>query len=198
MSELQEAAKEFLIESHENLDQLDIDLVGLEQSAAPAEALGRIFRTLHTIKGSCSFLGFPNLEVVAHAGENLLGKLRDGTLALNPVMTDALLRMVDVIRGMLANIENTGQDGNTPHQDLIGLLNDWPPAAPWPGRSWAPALGLARRRRSRPRTLSWPTTGLQLPWREPDTRPIPASPPRRTVPRSTMPRSASTSICWTN
>src|SRR5262245_38292885 len=111
MSELQEATKEFLIESHENLDQLDTDLVGLEKSKSPAEALGRIFRTLHTIKGSCSFLGFPHLEAVAHAGENLLGKLRDGKLALSPTIMDALLRVVDVIRTMLRHIEDTGSDG---------------------------------------------------------------------------------------
>src|SRR5262245_30768355 len=123
MSELQEAAKEFLIESHENLDQLDTDLVGLEKSAAPGAALGRIFRTLHTIKGSCSFLGFPNLEAVAHAGETLLGKLRDGRLALSPAVTSALLRMVDAIRGMLAGIENTGHDGNARDQELIDLLD---------------------------------------------------------------------------
>src|SRR5215831_17154460 len=106
MLELQEAAKEFLIESYENLDQLDTDLVGLEQAAEPGDALGRIFRTLHTIKGSCSFLGFPHLEAVAHAGENLLGKLRDGKLALSPVITEALLRVVDSIRRMLASIES--------------------------------------------------------------------------------------------
>jgi two-component system chemotaxis sensor kinase CheA len=122
MPELQEAAKEFLIESHENLDQLDSDLVGLEQTDAPAEALGRIFRTLHTIKGSCSFLGFPNLEAVAHAGEDLLGKLRDGKLALGPGITDALLRMVDAIRKALADIETTGRDGDQPDRDLIDLL----------------------------------------------------------------------------
>src|SRR5262245_45433815 len=124
MSELQEATKEFLIESHENLDQLDTDLVGLEQSAAPGEALGRIFRTLHTIKGSCSFLGFPHLEAVAHAGENLLGKLRDGKRALNPAVTDALLRMVDAIRRMLASIENTGNDGSETDRDLVRQLNE--------------------------------------------------------------------------
>ena len=73
MWELQEASKEFLIESHENLDQLDADLVDLEKAPDPQAALGRIFRTLHTIKGSCSFLGFPHLEEVAHAGETLLG-----------------------------------------------------------------------------------------------------------------------------
>jgi two-component system chemotaxis sensor kinase CheA len=123
MSELQEAAKEFLIESHENLDQLDADLVGLEKLAQPGEALGRIFRTLHTIKGSCSFLGFPHLEAVAHAGENLLGTLRDGKLAVSTFVTEALLRMVDAIRKMLASIENAGDDGGTEDRDLIELLN---------------------------------------------------------------------------
>jgi two-component system chemotaxis sensor kinase CheA len=123
MSELQEATKEFLIESHENLDQLDTDLVGLESAAAPAEALGRIFRALHTIKGSCSFLGFPQLEAVAHAGETLLGKLRDGKQTLSPAVTEALLRMVDVIRGMLAHIEKDGTDGGAAEADLIGLLD---------------------------------------------------------------------------
>jgi two-component system chemotaxis sensor kinase CheA len=122
MSELQEATKEFLIESHENLDQLDTDLVGLEKAAEPREALGRIFRALHTIKGSCSFLGFPRLEAVAHAGEDLLGKLRDGQLALSPAITDALLRMVDAIRKLLADIENAGHDEDADEQDLIELL----------------------------------------------------------------------------
>jgi two-component system chemotaxis sensor kinase CheA len=123
MSELLEATKEFLVESHENLDQLDTDLVGLEESATPAEALGRIFRTLHTIKGSSSFLRFPHLEAVSHAGENLLGKLRDGEAALTPAVTDALLRMVDAIRKMLARIESAGSDGGADEQDLIDLLN---------------------------------------------------------------------------
>lgn len=123
MSELQEATKEFLIESHENLDQLDADLVELEETEAPAEALGRIFRALHTIKGSCSFLGFPHLEALAHAGEDLLGKLRDGKLDLNPPITNALLGMVDAIRTMLSTIENTGHDDGADQHSLIELLN---------------------------------------------------------------------------
>jgi two-component system chemotaxis sensor kinase CheA len=137
-SELQEATKEFLVESHENLDQLDTDLVGLENSAAPAEALGRIFRTLHTIKGSCSFLGFPHLEAVAHAGESLLGKLRDGKLSLGPVITEVLLRMVDAIRRMLADIENTGNDGNADERELIKVLNGLAAAQPLAGMIQAP------------------------------------------------------------
>jgi two-component system chemotaxis sensor kinase CheA len=133
MSELQEAAKEFLIESHENLDQLDTDLVGLETTAAPKEALSRIFRALHTIKGSCSFLGFPRLEALAHAGEDLLGKLRDGKLALSPAITDALLHMVDAIRRMLGVIENTNSDGDDDEAELIGLLKRLADAQPSPG-----------------------------------------------------------------
>src|ERR1700722_1419743 len=123
MSEMQEALKEFVVESHENLDQLDTDLVGLEKSAAPTEALGRIFRTLHTIKGSCSFLGFPHLESTAHAGENLLGKLRDGKTDLSPAVTAALLRVVDAIRKMLASIEHEGHDGQSEDRPLIEELN---------------------------------------------------------------------------
>jgi two-component system chemotaxis sensor kinase CheA len=123
MSEMQEALKEFVIESHENLDQLDTDLVGLEKSNAPTEALGRIFRTLHTIKGSCSFLGFPHLETTAHAGENLLGKLRDGKTELTPEVTAALLRVVDAIRKMLASIEHEGHDGQSEDRVLIEELN---------------------------------------------------------------------------
>src|SRR5262245_13203244 len=119
MAELQEATKEFLIESNENLDQLDTDLVGLEKAAEPAAALGRIFRTLHTIKGSCSFLGFPRLEALAHAGEDLLGKLRDRKMSLSPAVTDALLHMVDAIRGTLTTIETAGDDRAADDHGLI-------------------------------------------------------------------------------
>src|SRR5262249_56189334 len=116
-------SKELVVETHENLDQVDRDRVGLEKSPAPEEALGRIFRTLHTIKGSCSFLGFPRLEAVAHAGESLLGKLRDRQRDLSSDVTDALLLMVDAIRRMLANIETEESDGDADETDLIALLN---------------------------------------------------------------------------
>jgi two-component system chemotaxis sensor kinase CheA len=122
MSELQEATREFLIEGHDNLNQLDADLVGLEASQSPGPALARIFRTLHTIKGSCSFLGFPHLQAVAHAGEDLLGKARDGKLALTPIVIETMLQMVDAIRRMLAEIEATGKDGDADDQSLLNLL----------------------------------------------------------------------------
>src|SRR5712692_8925747 len=63
-----EIVKEFLVESYENLDRLDRDLVGLEKNPHDAEALAGVFRTIHTIKGTCGFLGFNKLEKVAHVG----------------------------------------------------------------------------------------------------------------------------------
>src|ERR1700685_4147389 len=83
--------KEFLAESYENLDRLDRELVGLEKNPQDRDALASVFRTIHTIKGTCGFLGFSKLEGVAHVGENLLSRLRDGQMTLNPELTTALL-----------------------------------------------------------------------------------------------------------
>jgi two-component system chemotaxis sensor kinase CheA len=94
--------KDFLVESYENLDRLDRDLVGLEKNPKDKEALAGVFRTIHTIKGTCGFLGFGKLEKVAHVGENLLAHLRDGQLTLNPAITTALLGMVDAVRQMVS------------------------------------------------------------------------------------------------
>ncbi len=110
--------KEFLVESYENLDRLDRDLVGLEKNPQDREALAGIFRTIHTIKGTCGFLGFGNLEKVAHVGENLLTRLRDGQLTLSPEITTALLGMVDAVRQMLRQIESSGKDGESDYPDL--------------------------------------------------------------------------------
>ncbi len=110
--------KDFLVESYENLDRLDRDLVGLEKNPRDRDALAGIFRTIHTIKGTCGFLGFGNLEKVAHVGENLLTRLRDGQLTLNPEITTGLLGMVDVVRQMLSQIESTGKDGESDYPDL--------------------------------------------------------------------------------
>ena len=96
--------KDFLIESYENLDRLDRDLVGLEKNPEDEQALAGVFRTIHTIKGTCGFLAFNKLEAVAHVGENLLTRLRDRQLVLTPEITTALLSMVDAVRQMLREI----------------------------------------------------------------------------------------------
>lgn len=117
-----EIVQEFLIESYENLDNLDRELVTLESHPEDAKALGSIFRMIHTIKGTCGFLGFGKLEKVAHVGENLLSRLRDGELRLTPEMTTGLLRTGDAIRKMLASIEATGNEGERNDAELIETL----------------------------------------------------------------------------
>src|ERR1700678_452518 len=117
-----EIVKDFLVESYENLDRLDRDLVGLEKNPNDPAALAGVFRTIHTIKGTCGFLGFSKLEKVAHVGENLLTRLRDGQLTLNPDRTTALLGMVDAVRQMLREIEISGQDGEDDYPELREAL----------------------------------------------------------------------------
>ncbi|HEX3352160.1 MAG TPA: chemotaxis protein CheW [Terriglobales bacterium] len=114
--------KDFLVESHENLDRLDRDLIELEKNPEDSDALAGVFRTIHTIKGTCGFLAFDKLEKVAHVGENLLTRLRDGHLKLNPEITTALLGMVDAVRQMLGSIESVGKEGERDDTALIATL----------------------------------------------------------------------------
>jgi len=117
-----EIVREFLIESYENLDRLDRDLITLEKEPGNPETLASIFRTIHTLKGTSGFLAFNQLEAVAHVGESLLARLRDGQLALTPEITTALLAMVDAVRQMLGNIEAAGNEGERNDQELIATL----------------------------------------------------------------------------
>ncbi|MEO1335192.1 MAG: chemotaxis protein CheA, partial [Myxococcota bacterium] len=114
--------KDFLVESLEGLDQLERDFVELEKYPDDNARLANIFRCIHTIKGTCGFLGFSKLETVTHRGENLLSKLRDGALELDPDITSALLSLVDATRSIMACIEEDGTEGNADFSDLIDLL----------------------------------------------------------------------------
>jgi two-component system chemotaxis sensor kinase CheA len=123
MDDSDDIVKEFLVESYENLDRLDRDLITLEKNPNDCETLASIFRTIHTIKGTSGFLAFDKLGAVAHVGESLLGRLRDGHLVLDREITSALLATVDAIRQMLANIEATGVEGDRDDSALIARLN---------------------------------------------------------------------------
>jgi two-component system chemotaxis sensor kinase CheA len=120
---MDEIVKDFLIESNENLDRLDQELVKLESDPSSKELLASVFRTIHTIKGSCGFLAFARLEKLAHAGENLLSRLRDGKLTLTEEVTSGLLAMVDAVRRMLSTIQTSGQDGEEDYAPLIEHLS---------------------------------------------------------------------------
>jgi two-component system, chemotaxis family, sensor kinase CheA len=120
---LGEIVHEFLMESHENLDQLDRDLVALEQAPGSRDLLSRIFRTIHTIKGTSGFLAYSRLETLTHAGESLLSRLRDGLQPVTPETTTALLALVDGVRALLARIEENGQEDGVDVEGVIALIN---------------------------------------------------------------------------
>ncbi len=119
---MDDIVKEFLVESLEGLDQLEHDFVELEKNPLDSDRLANIFRCIHTIKGTCGFLGFTKLESVTHKGENLLSKLRDGRLVLDPDITSALLAVVDAVRAIMACIEADGTEGDADFTQLIDNL----------------------------------------------------------------------------
>lgn len=119
---MHEIVQEFLVETNENLDQLDQDLVSLESDPCSKELLGSVFRTIHTVKGTTGFLGFGRLESLSHAAENLLSDLRDGKLELTSERTDALLEVVDALRGLLCAIEHSGEEDDRDLSTLIARI----------------------------------------------------------------------------
>lgn len=115
--------REFLTETSESLSQLDVELVKLEQTPNDPGLLSSIFRLVHTIKGTCGFLGLPRLEHLAHAGENVLGKFRDGELSVTPHAVSLILKSIDTIKGLLAVLEETEAEPAGDDNDLIAALN---------------------------------------------------------------------------
>ncbi len=114
---------EFLTETSESLAVIDVELVRFEQDPTDAGILGNIFRLVHTIKGTCGFLGLPRLEAVAHAGENILGKFRDGVLDVTPEAVTLILKCIDTIRDLLGELEETTEEPEGDDKELIAELN---------------------------------------------------------------------------
>src|SRR5882672_6790985 len=116
--------REFLTETAENIAILDVELIQLEQNPNDPSLLSSIFRLVHTIKGTCGFLGLPRLEHVAHAGENILGKFRDGELPVTPHAVSLILKSIDTIKGLLAHLEqHEGAEPAGNDDALIAELN---------------------------------------------------------------------------
>ena len=114
---------DFLTETTESLAELDTALIRLEQAPDDQATLSLIFRLVHTIKGTCGFLGLPRLEKVAHAGENVLGRFRDGTLAPTPSAITVILQAIDRIKLIVAGLEATEAEPAGDDSALIGALN---------------------------------------------------------------------------
>ncbi|WP_368744925.1 Hpt domain-containing protein, partial [Desertibaculum subflavum] len=114
---------EFLTETNESLAVLDVELVHLEQNPNNPSLLNNIFRLVHTIKGTCGFLGLPRLETLAHAAENVLGKFRDGALVVTPEAVTLILATLDRIKQILAELERTEAEPAGNDADLIARLD---------------------------------------------------------------------------
>jgi two-component system, chemotaxis family, sensor kinase CheA len=114
---------DFLTETNEGLSDLDVALVKLERTPDDGETLSLIFRLVHTIKGTCGFLGLPRLEHVAHAAENVLGKVRDGVLTVTPDMISLVLMAVDQVKAILAGLAATGGEPAGDDSELVAALN---------------------------------------------------------------------------
>ena len=114
---------DFLTETHESLAELDVALVRLERSPDDQPTLSLIFRLVHTIKGTCGFLGLPRLERVAHAAENVLGRVRDGDLAATSAIVSAVLAALDRIKEIMAGLAEAGAEPAGADDALIAALD---------------------------------------------------------------------------
>jgi two-component system, chemotaxis family, sensor kinase CheA len=126
---------EFITETNESLQELDTDLIKLEQNPNDKDLISKIFRLMHTIKGTCGFLGLPRLETVAHRAENVMGRFRDGDLSVTPAYVSLILESLDRVRSLLGHIESHGTEPDGSDTDLIAKLD-----AVYEGRDGAQAV----------------------------------------------------------
>ncbi|MCC2643187.1 MAG: hybrid sensor histidine kinase/response regulator [Nitrospira sp.] len=122
--EMQEILNDFLTESNEMLEVLDQRFVTLESDPNNTDLLNEIFRAMHSMKGSAGFLGFNHLVDVAHRGENILNKLRQGEMAVVPVVISVILETIDVIKAIMADIRGSGTDAHVPTEEISAKLDD--------------------------------------------------------------------------
>ena len=113
-----EAVREFLIESNENLAKLDRELVELEQNPGDTNLIASIFRTIHTIKGTSGFFGFSILGSITHIAESILSQVRDKQRELTPEIVSLILETVDAVKAVLTAIESNGSEGQDVYQEL--------------------------------------------------------------------------------
>ena len=122
--EMQEILNDFLTESNEMLEVLDQRFVTLESDPNNTDLLNEIFRAMHSMKGSAGFLGFNHLVDVAHRGENILNKLRQGEMAVSPQIISVILETVDIIKAIMADIRETGTDSHVPTEAIAATLDN--------------------------------------------------------------------------
>jgi len=179
---MDDLTREFLIESQEGLDRMERCLTDLETRPDDTALLAEIFRSVHTIKGTTGFLGFKRLEKLAHAGENLLGLLRDQKLLADAAIVTALLHLLDGLRAILKTIESENNEGDGEDAALIARLEKLQaparepaqkPPAPNPSAPEPPAQTTAAKPRSKPARAKTPRRAKKT---EPFAPQLPPSP----------------------
>ena len=116
--EFAEEIRDFLIESNENLANLDQEIVELEQDPKNEKLIASVFRTIHTIKGTSGFFGFDILGSITHVTENILGQVREKQRELTPDVVSLVLETVDAVRAILVNVEENGAEGKDIYEVL--------------------------------------------------------------------------------
>ncbi|MFC3714199.1 chemotaxis protein CheW [Sphingoaurantiacus capsulatus] len=116
---MDELLVDFLTETAENIGVVDNEIVRWERNPTDRAMLDNIFRLVHTIKGTCGFLNLPRLEALAHAGETVLGRVRDGKLTVSAHVVSEVLASLDGIKAILRVLESTGKE---PEGDDAGLI----------------------------------------------------------------------------
>jgi two-component system chemotaxis sensor kinase CheA len=160
---MDELTREFLIESQEGLDRMERCLTDLETRPKDAALLGDIFRSVHTIKGTTGFLGFKRLESLAHAGENLLGLLRDGKLVADRPIISGLLHLLDGLRSILKSIETEASEGEGNDTALIEQLEELQAPARFPAAQAQSASAAAHAKQPAPLKAGAQSASLAAP-----------------------------------
>lgn len=182
---------EFLAESREGLEQMDVDLVALENGEDPTPIIQRIFRCIHTIKGTSGFMGLEKLERLTHIGENVLAKVRAGELAVTETVVSSQLDLVDAVRSILDRVEAEHSEGDNDYDALRNRLeaiaNGEVDSSPAPDASVPTAEGES----STPEALPEPAPAPASPTAPPAE---PPSKPASVAPSSDETRSAEATV----
>lgn len=119
---MEDLVKEFIAETNDSLMEIDLDLVKLEQDPTNKELLGKIFRLMHTIKGTCGFINLPRLEKVAHVCENLLDDFRSDKITITEELMTTLFMSIDRVRFLVSEVEKTGAEPSGEDGDIIDII----------------------------------------------------------------------------
>ncbi len=120
---MDELVADFISEASESLLNLDNEIVELESNPENDKLLGKIFRVMHTIKGTCGFLGLDKLASVAHAGENILDQMRSKKIPISSENISIIFESIDTIKDIVSYIQNNGKEPETDYSDLINKIN---------------------------------------------------------------------------